>query len=165
MFLRQVFKKSSAENNLYYLIGDLNINCLEYFKNEKVSTFCSLLLEYGVIALINKPNQVGKESATICHHQKYFRRVFKKGIVKSDCSDHFIYLFSFQLVPRNCRKLKKRIFNENNLASFKYQITNINWDNLNSTQCSAIRLYETFLNTFNEIYDFNVLLTEIEIKP
>ena len=62
-------------------------------------------------------------------------------------------------------KLKKRFFNESNLASFKDQISNINWDNLNSTQCSANSLYETFLNIFSEIYDANFPLTEIEIKP
>ena len=45
------------------------------------------------------------------------------------------------------------------------QICNINWDNLNSTQCSASSPYETFLNTFNEIFDVNFSLIEIEIKP
>ena len=49
--------------------------------------------------------------------------------------------------------------------SFKDQISKINWDNLNSTQCSVNSLYETSLNIFNEIYDVNFPLTEIEIKP
>ena len=65
MFLKQVFKKSTAEKKPYYLIGDLNINCLEYFKNEKVSTFYNSLFEYAAIALINKPVHVAKKSATI----------------------------------------------------------------------------------------------------
>ena len=65
MFLKQVFKKSAAERKLYYLVGDLNINCLEYFKNEEVSTFYNSLFEYGAIALINKPTRVAKKSATI----------------------------------------------------------------------------------------------------
>ena len=44
-FLKQVFKKSTAEKKPYYLIVDLNINCLEYFENEKVSTFYNSLFE------------------------------------------------------------------------------------------------------------------------
>ena len=64
MFLKQVFKKSTAEKKPYYLIGDLNINCLEYFENEKVSTFYNSLFECGAIALINKPTRVAKKSAT-----------------------------------------------------------------------------------------------------
>ena len=43
MFLKQVFEKSAVGKKPHYLIGDLNINCVEYFENEKVSTFCSLL--------------------------------------------------------------------------------------------------------------------------
>ena len=35
-FLKQVLKKFIAENKPYYIIGDLNINCLQYYENEKV---------------------------------------------------------------------------------------------------------------------------------
>ena len=55
MFLKQVFKRSTAEKKPYYLIGDLNINFLEYIENEKVSTFYNSLVECGAIVLINKP--------------------------------------------------------------------------------------------------------------
>ena len=48
-----------------------------------------------------------------------------------------------------------------NLTSFKDQITD-NWNSLNS-KCSANRLYETFINIFNEIYDVNFPLTEVKI--
>ena len=65
MFLIQVFKRSTAEKKPYYLFGDLNINCLAYFQNEKVSTFYNSLFEYGATALINKPTRVAKKSATI----------------------------------------------------------------------------------------------------
>ena len=68
MFLKQVFKKSSAEKKPYHLIGDLNINCLEYFENEKVSTFYNSLFKCGAIALINKPTRVAKNSATIIYN-------------------------------------------------------------------------------------------------
>ena len=65
MFLKQVFKKPTAEKKPYYLIGDLNINCLECFENEKVSTFYNSLFKCGAITLINKPTRVAKISATI----------------------------------------------------------------------------------------------------
>ena len=52
MLLKQVFKKSSAEKKPYYLIEDLDINCFEYFENEKVSIFYSSAIVE--IALINK---------------------------------------------------------------------------------------------------------------
>ena len=80
---------------------------------------------------------------------------------------HIFFSISTSKLPQNSSplKLKRRFFNENNIASFKDQISNINWDNLNSTQCSVNSVYETFLNIFNEIYGVNFPLTEIEIKP
>lgn len=62
-------------------------------------------------------------------------------------------------------KLKKRIFKENNLASFEDQISNINSDNLNSTQDSGNSVNETFVNTFSEIFVVNFSLTEMQLKP
>ena len=51
IFLKHICKKSLAEKKLYLLIGGLNINCLEYFKNENVSTFYNSLFEYGTVTL------------------------------------------------------------------------------------------------------------------
>ena len=133
MFLKQVFEKSATEKKLYYLVGDLNINCLEYFENEKVSTFYNSLFEYGAIALINKPTRVARKSATIIDNvitTNIFDEPLKKGIAKSDLSDHLPIFFSMitSQSPQNSSplKLKKRFFNENNIASFKDQISNIN---------------------------------------
>ena len=64
----QVFKRSTAEKKPYYLFGDLNINCLAYFQNEKVLTFYNSLFGYDATALINKSTRVAKKSATIINN-------------------------------------------------------------------------------------------------
>ena len=155
MFLKQVFKKTAAQKKPYYLVGDLNINCFEYFENEKVSTFYNSLFEYGAITLITDPSS--QKSATIIDNvisTNIFDESLKKGIIKSNLSHHLPIFFpiSTSKSPQSSSplKLKKRILNENNLTSFKYRISNINWDNLNSTQCIVNSLYKTFLNIFNE---------------
>ena len=148
----------------YYLIEDLNINCLEYFENEKVSIFYNSPFECDAVALINKQTRVAKKSATIIDNvitTSIFNESLQTGKIKSDLSDHLPVLHQ----SSSPLKLKKRFFNESNLASFKNQISNINWDILNSTKCSADSLYETFLNIFNEIHDVNFPLTETEMKP
>ena len=60
IFLKQVFKKSTAEKKPYYLIGDLNIYCLEYFENEKDTNFFNSLFECGAIV-----TSVARKSPTI----------------------------------------------------------------------------------------------------
>ena len=117
MFLKQVFKKSAAEKKPYYLAEDLNINCLEYFENEKVSTFYNSLFEYGAITVINKPTRVAKKSAIIIDiaiTTNIFDESLKKGIIKSDPSDHLPIFFSIRTSksPQNFSplKLKKTFF-------------------------------------------------------
>ena len=130
------------------------------------------LFECGAIALINKPARVAKKSATISDNvitTNIFNESLKKGTIKSDLSDHLSIFFSISTskLPQYSfpLKLKKCFFNESNLASFKNQISIINWDILNFTQYSANSLYETFLNIFSEIYNVNFSLTEAGIKP
>ena len=85
--LKQAFKKSTAERKPYYLIGDLDINSLEYFENEKGSTFHSSLFDYGAIALTNKPTGVAVISATIIDNvitANMLDESIKRSIIKSD---------------------------------------------------------------------------------
>ena len=117
MFLKQVFKKSTAEKKPYYFIGDLNINCLEYFENEKVSTFYNSLFECGAIVLINKPTGVARKSATIIDNAittNISNESLKKSIIKSDLSDDLPIFFSISTSksPQNISplKLKKTFF-------------------------------------------------------
>ena len=95
--------------------------------------------------------------------------IFLKGVIKYDLSDNLpnFFLISTWKSPQNASPLKtiKRFLNENELAFFKDQINNINWDSINSTQYSSNGLCETFLNIFNGIYDANYPLTETKIKP
>ena len=90
-------------------------------------------------------------------------------MIKSDLSDHLPVFFPIStpklLQNSSPLKLKKCFFNESKPASFKNQISDINWDILNSTKSSANSLHETFLNIFSEIYDVNFPLTEIKRKP
>ena len=117
MFLKQVLKKSAAEKKPYYIVGELNISCLECFKNEKVSTFYNSLFEYGAIPLINKPTRAAKKPAIIIDNvitTNIFDESLKKGIIKSDLSDHLPIFFSISTSksPQNSSplKLKKNVF-------------------------------------------------------
>lgn len=61
-------------------------------------------------------------------------------------------------------KLKKRIFNQNIIASLKDQISKVNWDWLNLIESSTNNLYEIFGNIFSETYNVNFTFTETEMK-
>ena len=58
-------KNVLREKNLYYLVGDLHMNYLEHFENDKVSfilTIYSSPCEYRAVALINKSTRFAKRT-------------------------------------------------------------------------------------------------------
>ena len=165
-------KSLLRKKNPRYLIGDHNINCLRYFENKKDSTFCISLFECGAIALINKPTWEAKKCATIIDNiitTNICDESLIKGTIEFNFLDHlpiFVPIStSILLQSSSPLKFTKSIFNKNSLASSKDQIDNINWDNLNSNQCSANSLYKTLLCIFKKIHHVNFPLTEIQIKP
>ena len=89
MFLKQVLTKSAVEKKPCYLIGNLNIYCLEYFKDEKVSTFYYSLFEFGAIALINKPTRETKKSATLIDNVITIFDEFFKNKIQSRRFNYF----------------------------------------------------------------------------
>ena len=111
MFLKQVFQKSTAAKRPYYLIGEPNINCLEYFENEKVSTFYISLFECGATALITEPTRVAKKSATTIDNvitTNIPNESLKKDIIKYDLSNNLPIFFSISTskLPQNSSLLK-----------------------------------------------------------
>ena len=124
----------TAEKKPYYLVGNLNINCYEYFEIEKVSTFYSSLFKYGAIALINKPMRAGTKSATLIDHViaiNIFDKPLKKGIIASNLLDHLPFFFS--------------------ISTSKSRVTS-----------RANSLYKTLLHIFNEKCHLNFSLTQMK---
>ena len=75
-----------------FLVGDLNINSLDYSINTNVRDFFNLIFQNGIFPLINRPTRVTKSSATIIDHvltNTIIDSEVQSGIIKTDISDHF----------------------------------------------------------------------------
>ena len=53
------------ENKYCYLMGDYNINLLNYGKHKETSGFVNLFHSYSFISLINKPTRLAGQNATL----------------------------------------------------------------------------------------------------
>ena len=119
------------------MLGDFNINCFDYDLNEKVRNFYNSVYEQGAIPVINRPTRIAKTSATLIDNiitNDITNNSLKKGIIKNDMSDHFPIFFSITLSkkinPKESIKIRKRDFNDANMASFKDQLRFINWKHI-----------------------------------
>ncbi|XP_065683499.1 uncharacterized protein LOC136096317 [Hydra vulgaris] len=171
MFLHNVIKKGDTEKKKNILLGDFNMNCFLYNNDYKVKNFYDTFFETGSIPLINRPTRVTINSATLIDNiisTDIFNKGIKKGILKTDITDHFPIFVTIDTYTAknidNKKVLKKRIINQNNLNLFKDQLSLLHWNNININN-NANDIYETFFKTFYSVYDANFPVIEIKAKP
>ena len=95
-YLKSFLTKRSIQTKHIYLVGDVNLNLLDYEANSKVKNFVNLLFQNGMVPVINKPTRVFKNKTSIIDHiytNSLFAHVVNPRIVKTDITDHFpIYI-------------------------------------------------------------------------
>ena len=87
-------------NHPFLLLGDYNLNLLNYSREASVTDFVNTTFEHGCIPVISKPTRVGPNSATCIDNiiaSKLIDDSFS-GILVEDVSDHFPVFFCF---PKN----------------------------------------------------------------
>ena len=91
------------ENKYCYIMGDFNINLLNYETHQHTTDFVDQLHANSFVCLINKPTRVKQQSATLIDN--IFTNSLSdmdhtiQGIIYSDISDHFPVIhidYSFQ---------------------------------------------------------------------
>ena len=81
------------ENKLCYLLGDYNINILNYESHEPIAYFVNPMYSFGSVPLINRPARITQLSSTIIdniftnNHSALIKSY--QGILVTDLSDHF----------------------------------------------------------------------------
>ena len=107
-----------------FLVGDLNINSLDYLINTNVRDFFNLIFQNSIFPLINRPPRVTKSSPAIIDHvltNTIIDSEVQRGIIKTDISDHFAVfaLMRTSLVQPNLKKtFIKRDINEDSIKYF-----------------------------------------------
>ena len=91
--LNTLIEKIKPENKYCYLLGDFNINILNYTTHSATVGFVDSLFSYGFLPLISRPTRVTTSSATlinniftnICNHSP----ASSQGVLVTGVSDHF----------------------------------------------------------------------------
>ena len=91
--LNTFIEKIKPENKYCYLLGDYNINILNYATHSATADFVDSLFSYGFLPLISRLTRVTTSSATLIDN--IFTNNFNhstassQGILVTDVSDHF----------------------------------------------------------------------------
>ena len=106
IFLASFSKKKPKKT---YLLGDFNLNLLNYETNCKVKSYCNTGFSHNLIPIKNKLTRVTNHNATIIDHilTNSFDSKTDTGILKVNISDHFPVFFASKSInvktrPSSC---------------------------------------------------------------
>ena len=101
-----------------FIVGNFNLNVLDFNTNKKVQNFVNLMFLYGMIPTIHKLTRVTKTPASAF----LLNTGFKTGIIKTDVSDDFpIFIVVKNNIVKSSehQEVIKHCYNENFVQNFK----------------------------------------------
>ena len=169
-FLTTFLANSKTTDKTCFLVGDLNLNLIDYQSNAKVRNFVNLIFQHSLVPIVNKPTRVTKNNARLIDYiitNSFTDQENLTGILKTDISDHFpIFNISTKHgLDSNYKKvtIKKRIINADLIQEPRDILSEVNWGNLHLTS-NPNDAYEYFLKVFSGIYDLAFPLKTISVK-
>ena len=156
--LKIILVKFSKKQKITYLIGDFDLNLIDYDTNLKVNSYCDTAFSHNFIPIINKPSSVTNHNETIIDHNltNYFDTKVDSGILKVDISDHFpIFLNSKSINIKTRHDLvfvTKRHINPFTLSLVKEKLLKVDLGFLNALK-GPTESYKIFLNVCSNFYE------------
>ena len=133
-YLENFFNKMKHFNKAIYIVGDTNLNLIDYETNIQVKNYLNLLFQKNFIPVINKPTRVSRNNAAIIDHINtihFLNNYLHSGIITADISDHFpVFLISKDLMLDSSNEpihITKREINDKSIAYFKTPLSIVDW--------------------------------------
>ena len=63
--MNRFLDKSKTTDKTFFLVGDLNLNLIDYQSNEKVRSFVNLIFQDSLAPIVNKPTRATENNATL----------------------------------------------------------------------------------------------------
>ena len=146
---KNILSKRKITNKELVLVGDFNINVLDFNESKMVEKFVNLMFRHGLIPTLNKPIRVTRNTATAIDHiitNSVINAEFKTGIIKTNISDHFPIFFIFKSVVDTTEAMEefiyKRNYSGNSIETFKQKLRKVNWNEIKRSNESCAKFSE-----------------------
>ena len=169
MFLKRLIQKI---NFVLLLVISIKLFRLQQM-NLEIRTFYNRISAHGCIHSITKPTRVTSKTVSLIDNiltNFIFDTLLKlkKGILKSDVSDHFSVVVSLcfpSFIHKEYQKITvhKRVMHDTNLMAFKADLRNVNWNSINHSLETNSK-YEAFLKIFPKLNEKHFPLKDFPIK-
>ena len=152
------------DNKEIYIMGDMNIDLLQYENHQKTNEYLDNIFSLGCIPLITKPTRITSHSATIIGHIYTNKKqvAATSGILITDISDHFGI---FSIIDM---KLKKKKLYKCRLSRHIPESSTINWLFIRNwswlSKHSIQYIHEIIYNIFNTAFPLRENVTKKKNK-
>ena len=147
------------------LLGDFNINLLNYGHHEKTKTYVDSIFSLGFLPQITKPTRVTTSTATLLDHiySNTTPPESINGIIINDVADHFgiFYIEKHKYKHSNVNIKQKRFFSENNVLKFNQLLLQTDFSTVQDYTCPD-HAYNIFIEKY--ISAFNLAFPVKDIK-
>lgn len=154
-------------NKKCFILGDFNIDLLNYGTNQNISSYIDDLQSIGFIPLTLLPTRITDTSSTIIDHA-YCNFVnqdiltIKSAVITCDIADH---LANFLLISKDgCKKPIHdrpyiRIYSSRNINNFLHELECIDWSSLYSISDAELA-FNLFNDQFQKCFNFSFPLVK-----
>ena len=159
--LSNVVSKLSDYNSKVYILGDFNIDILQYKNHRKTQDFIDSMFASGFLQIINHPTRISthanNSSATLIDHiwTNSINDFYTSGIITTHISDHYapFCLLNSPKVVNMPKFIKTRNFSSENINSFKTVLEQTNFQGTFNEQENPQLAYDKFHNIFFSLFD------------
>ena len=167
--LNNVLDVVKKEDKLCYMMGDYNINILNYDVHPQTAEFVDLLYSYCFFPLINRPTRVTQSTATVIDNiftnnltctEKSFQ-----GLFVTDISDHYpIFHINWSHQQEDSEIfIMKRRYSYKNKQSFCSDLAKIDWNEIYSLMDAQL-IFTRFHEIFLRLHNVNFPKRKIKLK-
>ena len=150
--------KISSENKICFLMGDFNVNLMNYQHHQLTGQFLDGMYSNMFFPLITRPSRITSHTATLIDNifvNNFFERS-RSGLIFTDISDHLpvFSIHSDTTLQNRCRPDPVFIRNKNpdNIPSFVEKLKNVDWSSLKDFD-EPNTAYKRFLELYSGIYN------------
>ena len=164
-YLDTVFSKIEHENKVGYIMGDFNINLLDYDKHYKTNEFFNTLNAIFFLPYILQPTIVTETSATLIDNisGNSIDHSSTSGNIVINLSDHFAQFMLINDLKIEYKSAKYYVndfskFDKNNIQD---EFSSIEWDGSKRNDWDCNAKFNVFLAKVKEFTRHNVLLRKL----
>ena len=168
-YLNKLFQNISKEQNSVFLLGDFNVNLLNYNKHNQTNEFLHSLASNSFMHLILQPTRITSHSNTLIDN--IFSNIIDPNIISGDLiatiSDH---LPQFAIIPKmfgnitgNKSNIYERDWSKFDRENFILDYFSVDWEDLLKTdELNADNSTRMYLDKINMLLDTYAPLKRID---